>query len=186
MLSAPIAIADWIRSAEFSSPDAMTHLKLQKLAFYGFGAILAHGLESRLSGPVRFEAWKHGPVNPEIYLECRDSGIAALSPASARGTLPRDVAEILRATMNVFGRLTAWQLREETHDEKPWRDHFTGAPNIEIPTDELRVHFKKKFTGAVQFPERLFGNSSMALDRLAVPSFTSFDAMSRAATHILG
>jgi uncharacterized phage-associated protein len=59
----------------------------------------------------------------------------------------------LRHVVNVYGRMTAWQLREESHDERPWS---VASYRAKLPTSELRQFFKAKFRAPVQFPERLF------------------------------
>ena len=103
-------------------------------------------------------------------------------------TLSPSASAHLLDVMNVFGRMTAWQLREESHREKtPWRSTYDGSPHLAIDERLLRDHFRKMFAGPiVRFPERLFGSSSMELDRIPVPRFGTLHQMSKAVTRILG
>src|SRR5690625_7450110 len=63
-------IADYF--IELSTPgtkENITNLKLQKLLYYAQGEYVAHNEESNdeILFNDRIEAWKHGPVVPEVY-----------------------------------------------------------------------------------------------------------------------
>lgn len=182
-------LSDWLRAFVPARPDALTHLKLQKLAFYAHGAMLAFDMD-RETGPLEFQAWKHGPVAPSIHARFKGCGAEPVGRPlpwedTPRFSLPTE--DILSCIVNVYGRMTAWQLREESHAEAPWREAFDGTPSVVMRTERLRSHFKAKFVcGVVHFPERLFGTSSMALDRIPVPTFETLVDMSRVTTRILG
>jgi uncharacterized phage-associated protein len=181
-----LELAGWLCANTPRLPDELTHLKLQKLAFYCYGALLAFDLDSQV-GDIAFEAWKHGPVSPKMYQEYSAYGRQILpKPSQARRYLAA-VESVLRQTTNVYGRMTAWQLREESHTETPWEANYDGMPNKPLAKESIRAHFRTKFRGpVVSFPERLFGASSMLLDRIPVPTFSSFADMSTATTQILG
>lgn len=185
-MTAAIDLAEWLTAVTPSSPDMMTHLKLQKLAFYAYGAALGFGVEDAI-GRIEFQAWRHGPVCPDIYREYSAHGSQPIARPIDRPRSFGQAEECMRDVVNVYGRMTAWQLREETHLEQPWLDRWDGTLNVEIPTEALRMHFAAKFAGqTVAFPERLFGGSSMTLDRIPLPTFASLRRMSEAATQILG
>ncbi len=180
-----IKLTDWIRATAPERPDLLTHLKLQKLAYYCYGALLAFGCEDTI-GTVEFEAWKHGPVSRSIYELYKNYTNMPIGRAR-KPVLPSVAEEHLLDVMNVFGRMAAWQLREESHLEKtPWRDTYNGQRGQVIPENILRAHFRKRFAKPVQFPERLFGSSSLLLDRIPVPTFSTLHEMSKAVTRILG
>ncbi len=167
---------------------ALTHLKLQKLCFYAYGALLAEDLEHE-GGTVTFEAWPHGPVSPAVYTAYRSCGADPIGQAQGTPTKFSAAAErCLDDVLNVYGRLTAWALREESHLEAPWMSTFDPDRKVPIAEARLRTHFKAKFAegATVAFPERLFGGSSFRLDRIPVPTFSSLRAMSEATTRILG
>lgn len=180
-----LELARWLCAFAPPQPDALTHLKLQKLAFYCYGGLLAFGLDAEL-GDVAFEAWKHGPVAPAVYDEFYSYGRAPLPPMPPPELSPR-AERVMRTVLNVYGRLTAWQLREESHSEEPWRATYSDTCRASLPKSDLRAHFEEKFCGPkVHFPEQLFGASSLLLDRIPVPTFSSLFEMSQAVTRILG
>lgn len=184
--AAPLMLAHWIRATAPEQPDLLTHLKLQKLAYYCYGAVLAFGCEDEV-GPIEFQAWKHGPVSPAIYAVYKEYQSNPIERA-LKPILSPSTESHLCDVMNVFGRMTAWQLREESHLERtPWRNTYDGSLGQTISEDLLRDHFREMFTGpVVRFPERLFGSSSLELDRIPVPKFGTLHEMSDAASRILG
>jgi len=156
----------------------MTHMKLQKLAFYSYGAALAHGVDSEL-GRLTFEPWAHGPVNRPIWREyrhCDGDGLPLPSPAD----VPRYSSEletVLMDVVDVYGRMSAWALSCESHLEQPWSDAYSLRSSV-IPHDALRAHFKTKFKeGRVQLPVHLGGTASAALDFIPPARFASLHAM---------
>lgn len=184
--SPALDLASWLCGATPRRPDALTHLKLQKLAFYCYGALLAFDLD-RQTGKLLFEAWKHGPVCPDIYARYSEFGREPLPRPTRAITYGAQVESVLRDVVNVYGRLAAWQLREESHEELPWQNTFNESERRPIDNESLRAHFRAKFRGpVVAFPERLFGGSSFLLDRIPVPTFLTLAEMSSAATRILG
>lgn len=82
-----LRLASWIRAHD-AAPDALTHLKLQKLSFYAWGIGAALGYIDEL-GDVSFEPWEHGPVNRTIWARYRQHGsgpIATGPTIEATGT----------------------------------------------------------------------------------------------------
>jgi uncharacterized phage-associated protein len=184
--SPALVLAEWLCATAPRRPDALTHLKLQKLAFYAYGALLAHDIDSDL-GDVEFQAWPHGPVSTEIYSHFASYGAAPLPADPSSAAVSERCAAVIADTVAVYGRLTAWQIREESHLEEPWVEVFDGRRDVPIPTERLRQHFRSKFTtGKVRFPERLFGGSSLQLDRIPVPEFSTLHDMAVGVERILG
>lgn len=157
------------RAARF---EPVTHLKLQKLAFYGWGALVAHGLEAQSGyGPIRFEAWKHGPVCHALWLEFRSCRSDAIPLESPTPHPDRDVEQVLEDVVEVYGPLGAWALRCETHLEVIWKQAFDAERAIEPA--EFAEHFRAKFArGRVRLPAHR-GGPSAALDGLPVATFES-------------
>jgi uncharacterized phage-associated protein len=161
-----IALANWLLAAV--SPRMLNHLQLQKLVFYAYGAAAAEGLEAQL-GDVRFVAWKHGPVNRALYEQHRGSGRAPLAvppPGDVPAYGDLRLTGVLRDVLAVYGRLTPWQLREESHLEQPWAE---AEQSEEISDEAIKVHFCRKFArGAVALPRNLLGAWSFDAD--AIPT----------------
>ncbi|HQY65262.1 MAG: DUF4065 domain-containing protein [Myxococcales bacterium] len=150
---------------------ALTPLKLHKLCFYAAGVAWAHGEGGELRG-VTFEAWKHGPVLRAIY-----SG--TLPDVCAEDALSPETRAHARDAVQVYGLLSAWGLREQSHLEAPWIEAHSrdvpGAPPVRIPNDGIEAHFRAKFAEGVTFPEHLTDRGIFTLDGLHFdPRFQSF------------
>lgn len=128
-------LAAWILT---NSPP-MTHLKLQKLCFYAYGALCAFELDSEV-GLIEFSAWKHGPVSPVVYEKYAPFVREELEAQDAPSHLSKEAEELLRDVLEVYGPLSAWELRHQSHLEGPWID--TAQPEV-IPTELIRSHFRK-------------------------------------------
>jgi uncharacterized phage-associated protein len=179
-------LAAWIR-AEYAGTEPLTHLKLQKLVFYGYGACLAHGREGDLGGEIVFRPWKHGPVNHEVWSTYRAYAGKPIPPPDHDDPVPRyasDATTHLRDALVVYGALTAWNLRQESHLEAPWIRAF-GQKEERIPHEELRTHFERKFrSGHVQFPEHLVHTSSFNLDRIPTLGFPTLHELAQALARV--
>lgn len=97
----------------------MTAMKMQKLVYYSQAWSLVWD-----EGPLfdeRIEAWANGPVIPDLYREHR--GHFQLGSGDIPGdpdNLTEDQRETVDAVLGAYGRLTAHQLSELTHRERPW------------------------------------------------------------------
>jgi len=160
----------------------VSHLKLQKLAFYCFGAASAYDLDT-LIGDVRFEAWEHGPVNRSVYNEYKAFGATPIDPPSTCVEYPAEVTRVLADSLAIYGSLDAWSLRQQSHLEEPWIASWkTGA--TEIAPDTIKAHFRRKFLdGAVTWPEYLADAGSLRLDRIPVHQFVSLHELADAFRH---
>jgi uncharacterized phage-associated protein len=153
----------WIR-AHHSKP--LTHLKLQKLAFYCYGAALAFDLENEIGTDISFQPWEHGPVNRELWDGYKGFGASPLPTDDLPLVSYSDTtSELLEAVLAVYGKLDAWALRNQSHLEKPWKDSYEKKCE-EIDKDELRKHFHAKFYDSAKFPEYLLHASNFAIDGL--------------------
>ena len=120
--------------------DGISNMKLQKLAYYSQGVHLAV-----FDAPLfeeRIEAWEHGPVIPPLYGACKKFGRSPIESNDEfdREILPVETRELLDEVFNVYGRFSAWILREMTHEEAPWLDNQETRGVIHH--DALRTYFK--------------------------------------------
>ena len=125
------------------SASPISNLKLQKLLYYVQGWSL--GLYQQAAFNERIEAWVHGPVVPEIfhaYRHFRWNPIdVPTDPVSVPASMQGHIGEVLK----VYGSLTAVQLEQLSHDEKPWREARKGllprAPSNVVISHELMKNF---------------------------------------------
>lgn len=167
------ALADWLKT--HAAPT--DHLRLQKLLFYCFGAGTAYGLDAEL-GDIRFHAWRHGPVNVEVFNEHRGNGRETLVATREAPAYSHELTQVLLDVLGVYGRLSAWQLREESHDELPWCETEQSA---EISPQFLRDHFRLKFAqGAVRLPRQLVRAWSFDVDGVPLQSWPDLHTLANA------
>jgi uncharacterized phage-associated protein len=123
--------------------DSLTNLKLQKLVYYAQGLHLAF-YDRPLFGE-QMEAWKHGPVVPDLYHALKGCGSDAVAPPVVVPDLSDDERELIGEVWTVFGQFSAWKLAELTHSEPPWKEAWAarelGGDGV-ITDDALRAYFK--------------------------------------------
>ena len=126
--------------------DYISNLKLQKLLYYAQGVHL--GLYESPLFEDEIQAWEHGPVVPDIYHYYKDNGQSAIDPDydfdARESTLSQDQLELIQEVNEVYGRYSAWMLRNMTHNEEPWKSTFTrGVRNKVIEQDLIMKFFKE-------------------------------------------
>lgn len=126
--------------------EKITPLKLQKLLYYSQGFTLAILGQKLFSD--RIEAWRHGPVCPNIYQEYkkysyhpipRFENINELNKITSN----KAVAAILAAVWIYFKDYSGNQLEEMTHQEAPWQNAVAKGLNTEIRDQNLLEYFRK-------------------------------------------
>ena len=169
-------LAHWVlQNAPYGRP--VTHLKLQKLLFYCYGAACSADLEAHI-GAVTFLAWEHGPVNREVYDEFRAYGAGPIPAPQPPVWYPGAAFAVLTDAIRVYGALDAWSLREQSHREQPWIDTPRGGA---IDGLRLKAHFRIKFArGHVACPEYLADTGGLELDRIPVRTFATLHDLANA------
>lgn len=126
--------------------ELISNLKLQKLLYYSQGFHVAiFGVSNPLFSDKVY-AWKHGPVVKNVYHHYSDRRSGAL-PKEGVPPIVEDDDETLRfldEIHRVFGKFSAWKLREMTHREDPWlKNYEPDVDNIEIPLSDMAKYFKR-------------------------------------------
>ncbi|WP_424622691.1 Panacea domain-containing protein [Actinomyces bouchesdurhonensis] len=116
--------------------DTITTMKLQKLAFYSQAQHLAqYGVQLF---PEDFQAWRGGPVVPELYALHR--GKFLIRPGELEGgdssTLTEHERSVIDNVCAAMGHATGAELSERTHRESPWLDARDGRKPSE-PSDTV-------------------------------------------------
>lgn len=139
-------IANWflnynyqLRSYEDEDTDDISNLKLQKLLYYAQGCYLA--LENKNLFDDNIVAWKHGPVVESIYQEYKDFKSNGINRYE-RVEIDEDTQEFLKRVYSVFGKYSAWGLRNMTHNETPWKE---TELNCVISNDSIKKYFKEHY-----------------------------------------
>ena len=137
--------------------EVITNLKLQKLAYYAQSASLAF-YDSALF-PESLEAWKHGPVVPELYRTYKGYKSSPLPKTASvsEGVYSAAERELLDGVYAFFGQYAAWKLRDMTHEETPWLEASPteGVIALSSMRDYFRVHWADDMRAAVGDPTAL-------------------------------
>jgi hypothetical protein len=142
----------------FLGKSNMSHKKLQKLCYYAQVWSLLELGESIVPG-IRFEAWVHGPVCPELYqilkkFGWRDIMIAKDVEKSIEKQfdefLTDDQKKILEFAYDIYGDMSADDLEGLSHQEEPWKAARGGRGifepcNTEITNESIRDYYLKKY-----------------------------------------
>lgn len=135
-------IADYfITIVDESCGEELTNLKLQKLAYYAQGFHL--GLFDKPLFEDIIEAWMHGPVVPVLYhkYKIHKDGILPLPEKFNLSNYSEDVKWLLHRIHCVFGQYSAWRLRDFTHQEAPWKNHYNVGNSV-ISLESMKSYFK--------------------------------------------
>lgn len=126
----------------------MTTMKLQKLAFYSQAQHLAQYGSALF--PEDFEAWRGGPVAPELYALHRGMFLIRPSELSSGDSSPLTDAErdLIDGVCSALGGMTGAELSERTHTEAPWLNAREGlAPsdpsNTVITQEAMRSYYRE-------------------------------------------
>ncbi len=142
-------IANWFVGRAAADNRRLTIMQLLKLVY------ISHGwhLEMRHSPLImnKIEAWKFGPVIPDVYNAFRGQGVEVSKqvPAPPSPLAPSD-AHLLEQIYSGYGSLSAQRLSALTHEPGgPWdiatKQWGYFAP---IPNELILPHYQQKRQGA--------------------------------------
>jgi uncharacterized phage-associated protein len=142
-----LTIAKWLIAWAEAEGEELSNLKLQKLLYYAQGHHLADTHQPLFSDAI--QAWSHGPVVPDVYHEYKEFGSASIVLPDEDPFTWDDVdawtSQYLSAVWNTYGGYSAGWLRNMTHEERPWKDHFRpDGYAIVIPQNEIEKFFTEK------------------------------------------
>ena len=115
-------------------------MKLEKLTYYCQAWWVARNQSTLF--PERLEAWRMGPVCPDLYREHRRRNYVDGWPSGLSTNLtPLERAHI-DAVVDVYGVYSGFRLGEMTHEERPWNVAMAnGGLNTEIEVAVMRDYF---------------------------------------------
>ena len=125
-------------------------LKLIKLCYLCHGWYLAYH-ETPLFDE-RIEAWRYGPVIPELYYALKHFRGKSLPAgcleklAIKQEELSEDMKKLIDAVIDYYGKYTGVELSALTHRKgSPWARTYSGEkqPWISIPNSMIKDHFNE-------------------------------------------
>lgn len=144
-------IAEWffnyVRFLNYDEDEEyLTNLKLQKLLYYAQGCCL--GLYERPLFNDKIEHWKHGPVVPNVYWQyAHYHGNPIQFDKDFTLQLDSETEGLLKTIYDVFGRYSAWGLRNMTRSETPWLE---TEINEEITPSSIKKYFMEHYIEETQ------------------------------------
>ncbi|GID53045.1 hypothetical protein Aco03nite_014490 [Actinoplanes couchii] len=125
----------------------MTAMKLEKLVYYCQGWHLAR--HNRALFGETIEAWRQGPVVPELYEHHRRQYTISQWPWGNGTELTATELATVRWVTNEYGSFSAVELSRMTHHELPWkaaRGPLPDSANSSAPvsTEIMRSYYSRQ------------------------------------------
>ena len=123
-------------------------MKLLKLTYIAQGYYLAFFNKSLFSNQI--QAWKYGPVIPELYYVIKPFGYRNVNPVvldlHAKNKLSEEDKKFLQALWNKYKNVSGISLSELTHEKNtPWDKVFKpNFNNINIDESIIKEYYKNK------------------------------------------
>ncbi|WP_309112478.1 type II toxin-antitoxin system antitoxin SocA domain-containing protein [Saccharothrix sp.] len=148
-------------------------MKLQKLLYYAQAWHLAKYDEPMFT--ARIEAWRRGPVVPEVYYRHRfQTEVGEWDEGDPRGLSERERA-VVEDVVDRYGKFSRHELSDMAHAEGPWREARGDLPESEpssapLSNEAMARYFRRLFRD----PEQAFADAvaSVRLEGLDVPAET--------------
>lgn len=143
-LSDVMTVADDILRVAKARGKALTPLQLVKLTYIAHGYALGMGVGDLFNS--RIEAWKYGPVIPDLYHSTKSYGRNPI-PLDRIGdgrALTGDAARVVDCVMDRYGDHDGIALSNLTHRAgTPWQQVYVEGANVEIPDDRIADHYRQ-------------------------------------------
>lgn len=140
------AVANMILREAWQQKKALTIMQLLKLVYFAHGWSLALLNRPLISDYV--EAWQYGPVVPEVYKALPGAGSRKINSEILVNGIPlvaplnQEEKEVIKAVVENYGNLHAFQLSELTHQESsPWAQTIPHGKYTIIPNKLIQEHF---------------------------------------------
>lgn len=125
--------------------EGVTPLKLQKLLYFAQAASLA--LYNKKLFTEEIQAWKYGPVVPNLYHQYKDHLNHPIT--KARGNYSEiddeETQELIQGVWELFDKYSSGELVEITHQHEPWKSVFKEGENKVIPVEIIKEYYKDTF-----------------------------------------
>ncbi|PSL54601.1 putative phage-associated protein [Saccharothrix carnea] len=124
-----------VAAAVLDATGPESPMKLQKLLYYAQAWHLARYDEPLFN--ARIEAWRRGPVVPEVYFRHQGrSEVCAWEEGDPGGLTERERG-VVRSVVERYGHFSRHELSDMAHDEEPWRAARGDLPESEPSSTPL-------------------------------------------------
>jgi uncharacterized phage-associated protein len=140
-----ITVADEVLRIAKEKNIELSPMKLTKLTYITHGWYLA--IIGKDLFRNRIEAWKYGPVIPDLYHATKEFGrniIPFNQIESENDNVDQSTSDFIEEVVSKYGSLSAVQLSSLTHQSgTPWDMVYReGKMGIEIPDTLIKDHYK--------------------------------------------
>lgn len=139
-------IANWFVTRAKRAEKSISIMSLLKLTYIAHGWFLE--IRNRPLFTNRIEAWRYGPVIPDVYHAFRPQGVSVATEVPAPNPHEIDAADesFLEEIWKIYGGLEPFHLSELTHvNGGPWDlATKTGGYYAPIKDDLILQHYKLK------------------------------------------
>lgn len=122
-------------------------LSLQKMLYYAQGIFL--GMYGDVLFDAELQAWKYGPVVPEVRANHRWEDRVFGYPSGDASSLDSKARAVVDAVLDSFGHLGGWVLAEMTHLEPPWVQTRAGLSAEAKSQRPIKKELMREFFGEV-------------------------------------
>lgn len=151
-LNAHDVAAFFLSVVDRENGDTMTHLRLEKLAYYGQAWHLA--LTGAALFPEPVEAWELGPVVRALYDKYKEYDAQPIPPPAEPSIPAGRVGAVLAQVWSTYGRFSAGELSRMTHEEEPWKAAWARRsrmnPSPVIRPENMLDYFRRQLERAKQ------------------------------------
>lgn len=123
--------------------EGITNLKLQKILYFAQAAHLSMYGKPLFNEEI--EAWKFGPVVASIYRKYKSQLNKTLPQPKHLKELPNDLKIFLESIWNIYGKFSAAELVNITHNHEPWKIIFYGADSKKIISKSMLEEYYKRY-----------------------------------------
>lgn len=123
-------------------------MKLLKLTYIAYGYYLAFFDKSLFSNQI--QAWKYGPVIPELYYVIKPFGYNNVNPLvldlHTKNKISDEDKKFLKSLWDAYKNVSGIGLSELTHQENtPWHKTFNlNFSNIKIDNAVIKDYYREK------------------------------------------
>jgi len=120
--------------------EGLTNLKLQKLLYFAQAVSLS--LKGQPLFNEKIEAWKFGPVVPDVYHALKEFGSGPVAIAAVGQELDSEATSLLEDVWSVYGKFSAHELVNITHNHLPWKEiYLSSSDNNEITRESIQNYY---------------------------------------------
>jgi len=140
-----ITVADEVLRLAKAAGMQLSPMKLMKLVYIAHGWHLVIKDSDLFAN--RIEAWKYGPVIPDLYHATKRFGREDIPPhliEDEDDNVDADTRDFLKDVLDKYGQFSAIQLSRKTHVAgSPWDQVYReGLMGIEIPDSIIEKYYK--------------------------------------------